>query len=144
MRRHKDRDHKIEVLSKLHLFGACTRDELAELARLFDEIERPAGTVLVREGEPGNEFYVIVDGTATTTIDGHIVGTLTAGDFFGEMALLEHAPRSATITTETDTELLVADARSFTALVDQAPSVGMRMMRLMSERLRSVEAPSRA
>ena len=147
MRRHgnrKEREHKIDILAKLHLFGACTRDELAELAGLFEEIERPAGRVIVREGEAGSEFYVIVAGTATTTIDGRTVGTLRQGDFFGEMSLLEHAPRSATVTAESDVELLVANARSFSELVERAPSVDMRMMRLLSERLRSVEAPSRA
>jgi CRP-like cAMP-binding protein len=147
MRRHgnrRDRNHKIDILSQLSLFGACTRGELAELAQMFDEIERTAGTVLVREGDPGKEFYVIVSGVATATIDGRIVSTLGLGSFFGEMSLLEHAPRSATVTAETDVELLVADARSFTALVDSAPSVGIRMMKLMSERLRSVESPSQA
>jgi CRP-like cAMP-binding protein len=145
MRRHrKERDHKIDILSELSLFAACTREELSELAQLFDEIERPSGTVLVREGDPGKEFYVLVSGVAAATIGGAVVSTLGAGSFFGEMSLLEHAPRSATVTAETDVELLVADARSFNALVDRAPSVGVRMMKLMSERLRSVETHSRA
>ena len=131
---------KIDVLAGIRLFSACSREELAKLAQLFDEVERPAGSVLVREGDPGSEFYVIVDGTATATIGDNYVATLSSGDFFGEMSLLDRSPRAATVTADFDLELLVADARSFAALVDSAPSVGMRMMRMMSERLRTVEA----
>jgi len=131
---------KIDVLAGIRLFSACSREELAKLAQLFDEVERPAGSVLVREGDPGSEFYVIVDGTATATIGDNYVATLSSGDFFGEMSLLDRSPRAATVTADFDLELLVADARSFATLVEGAPSVGMRMMRMMSERLRTVEA----
>jgi len=72
-------------------------------------------------------------------VGGTKIATLGAGDFFGEMSLLEHAPRAATVVAETDLELLVMDPRSFSSLVGSAPSVGMRMMRTLSERLRSVE-----
>ena len=130
---------KIDVLSQIRLFGACSHEELAELARLFDEGERPAGSVLVREGDAGREFYVIVSGTASASVGGTKIATLGAGDFFGEMSLLEHAPRAATVVAETDLELLVMDPRSFSSLVGSAPSVGMRMMRTLSERLRSIE-----
>ena len=143
-RRKRERDHMIDTLASIRLFAACSREELAELAGLFSEIEHSAGSVIVHEGEPGAEFYVIVSGTASTTIDGRTVGTMAGGDFFGEMSLLEHAPRSATVTAETDVELLVANARSFGELVERAPSVDMKMMRLMAGRLRAVEAPSRA
>jgi CRP/FNR family transcriptional regulator, cyclic AMP receptor protein len=136
--------HKIDTLAGIRLFSASSRDELEKLAQLFDEVERPAGSVLVREGDPGSEFYVIVAGTATATIGGSHVATLGHGDFFGEMSLLDRSPRAATVTADSDLELLVADARSFASLVDAAPSVGMRMMRMMSERLRSVEATAAA
>jgi CRP-like cAMP-binding protein len=143
-KKRRDAGRKIDVLAGIRLFSACSREELAKLAQLFDEVERPAGSVLVREGDPGSEFYVIVDGTATATVGDKYVATLQPGDFFGEMSLLDRAPRAATVTADFDLELLVADARSFAALVDAAPSVGMRMMRMMSERLRSVEAPAAA
>jgi CRP/FNR family cyclic AMP-dependent transcriptional regulator len=143
-KKRREAGRKIDVLAGIRLFGACSREELAKLAQLFDEVERPARSVLVREGEPGSEFYVIVEGTATATVGDKYVATLSAGDFFGEMSLLDRAPRAATVTAEGDLELLVADARSFAALVNSAPSVGMRMMRMMSERLRSVEAPAAA
>jgi CRP-like cAMP-binding protein len=143
-KKRREAGRKIDVLASIRLFGACSREELAKLAQLFDEVERPAGSVLVREGEAGSEFYVIVEGTATATVGDKYVATLSSGDFFGEMSLLDRAPRAATVTADVDLELLVADARSFAALVSSAPSVGMRMMRMMSERLRTVEASAAA
>jgi CRP/FNR family transcriptional regulator, cyclic AMP receptor protein len=143
-KKRREAGRKIDVLAGIRLFGACSREELATLAQLFDEIERPAGSVLVREGEPGSDFYVMVEGTATATVGDKYVATLSAGDFFGEMSLLDREPRAATVTADFDLQLLVADARSFAALVASFPSVGMRMMRMMSERLRSVEAPAAA
>ena len=131
---------KIEILSRIPLFASSTHDELAKAAALFDEVARPAGTVLVREGVPGNEFYVLVEGTVTASVHGETLARLGAGDFFGEMSLLEHAPRAATITADTDVTLLVAEPRGFSALWSAAPGVGVRMLRTMSSRLRSVEA----
>lgn len=138
--RHRESVDKIEVLSRIPLFSSSTHDELAKAAALFDEVSRPAGTVLVREGVAGNEFYVLVEGVVTASVNGETLATLTAGDFFGEMSLLEHAPRAATIKADTDVMLLVADPRGFAALWSAAPGVGVRMLRTMSGRLRSVEA----
>ena len=138
-KRNADR-RKIDTLAHIGLFGAATGDQLAQLAPLFDEVTRSAGSVLTREGETGREFFIIVDGSATASVAGHDIATLGSGDFFGEMSLLDRAPRAATVTATTELELLVADARSFFALVETAPSVGMRMMRTMSERIRQIEA----
>jgi CRP-like cAMP-binding protein len=143
MRGHGNRNaerEKVKIMTAIGLFGACTRDELAQLARLFDGVTRPAGSIMTREGAQGKEFYVIVDGIATASAGGREIAALQPGDFFGEMSLLDQAPRSATVVAKTDLELLVTDARSFFALVETAPSVGMRMMRTMSERLRSIES----
>jgi CRP-like cAMP-binding protein len=141
LRRHESVD-KIEILSKIPLFSSSTHDELAKVAGLFDEVTRPAGTVLVREGVPGSEFFVLVEGSVTASVHGDTLATLSAGDFFGEMSLLEHAPRAATIVADTDVTLLVAEPRGFAALWSASPAVGVRMLRTMSSRLRSVEAAS--
>ena len=131
--------HTVDTLSGMHLFSACRRHEIEHLARLFEPVERPAGTVIVREGEPGTEFFIIVEGTASASVGDHAVTTLGAGDFFGEMALLDHSPRSATVTATTDVELLVADSVIFSRMVASTPSVGVRMMRTLSGRLRAAE-----
>ena len=135
---------KIRTLEGVRLFAGCSRDELAKIAGMFDEAFRPAGSVLVREGEPGNEFYVIVEGEASAVVRGEQVATLSAGDFFGEMSLLEVAPRAATITATTDMSLLVIDPRGFAGLLAAVPGVGVKMMRTMSQRLRTIETTAAA
>lgn len=133
---------KIETLRGIRLFAGCTTSELARLSQLFDESWRAAGTILVREGKPGAEFYVIVEGRAQAMLRGEQLATLGPGDFFGEMSLLEVAPRAATVVAETDLSLLVLEPRGFASLLAVAPSVGMKMMRSMSQRLRAVESSS--
>jgi CRP-like cAMP-binding protein len=91
---------------------------------------------------PGNEFFVLVEGVVIASVHGEKLATLNGGDFFGEMSLLEHAPRAATIVAETGVRLLVAEPRGFAALWSASPAVGVRMLRTMSRRLRGVEAAS--
>ncbi|MGH2784524.1 MAG: cyclic nucleotide-binding domain-containing protein [Actinomycetota bacterium] len=139
-RRERAASEKMELLRQIPLFAGCTPQELARLAQLFDEGWRAAGTVLVREGRPGSEFFVIVEGRAEATLRGGHLATLSSGDFFGEMSLLEVAPRAATVVAETDLSLLVLEPRGFASLLAVAPTVGMKMMRSMSQRLRAIEA----
>ncbi len=139
VRRERVASDKIELLRGIKLFAGCTPGELARLAQLFDEGRRAAGTTMVREGKPGSEFYVIVEGRAEATLKGQHLGSLGPGDFFGEMSLLEVAPRAATVVAETDLSLLVLEPRGFASLLAVAPTVGMKMMRSMSQRLRALE-----
>lgn len=138
-RRERVAAEKVELLGGIPLFAGCTANELARLGQLFDEGWRAAGTVLVREGRPGSEFFVIVEGRAEATLRGQHLATLGPGDFFGEMSLLEVAPRAATVVAETDLSLLVLEPRGFASLLAVAPTVGMKMMRSMSQRLRAFE-----
>lgn len=138
-RRERAASEKTELLGGIPLFAGCTASELARLGQLFDEGWRAAGTVLVREGRPGSEFFVIVEGRAEATLRGQHLATLGPGDFFGEMSLLEVAPRAATVVAETDLSLLVLEPRGFASLLAVAPTVGMKMMRSMSQRIRALE-----
>ena len=131
--------NKIELLKGVSLFSACTNKELSRIASLADEVEVPAGAVLTHEGKPGREFFAIVEGTAKVTLRGKKMATLGPGSFFGEMSLLDQAPRSATVTADSAMKLLVLDARSFSSLLDQAPSVTRKILRAMAQRLRQVE-----
>jgi len=132
-------DLKVELLSNVPLFAACNRNELKRIASLADEIEVPAGKVLCKEGAPGREFFVIAEGQATATLRRKKVATFGPGNFFGEMAILDHQPRSATITTESPTRLFVVDIRSFGQLLEDAPNVAKKIMRGIAQRLREVE-----
>jgi len=138
-RRVRTRDPKIERLSKVQLFSACSKRDLSRIAALVEEIEAPAGLVLMRQGDPGREAFVIANGRAKVTIRGKRSAKLGPGDCFGEMALLHRAPRSATVTAETDMQLFVIGSREFSHLIDTVPSVARRVLAALAERLRAAE-----
>ena len=135
------KDAKTQLLSKVSLFSACNQRDLRRIASLVDEVEVPQGKVLIRQGNPGWECFVITEGRAKATMRGKRSASLGPGSFFGEMSLLDGGPRSATVTAETDMRLLVLSSRDFSALVDDVPQVGRRIMKGLAERLRESERP---
>jgi CRP/FNR family cyclic AMP-dependent transcriptional regulator len=135
----KGRTNKTQLLKNVSLFSACSAKELSRIAALADEADVEAGRVLTREGTPGGEFFIIADGQATASLRKKKLATLGPGSFFGEMSLLDHGPRSATVTADTPMHLLVVDPRSFASLVDDVPSVARKIMRTLAERLRNSE-----
>jgi CRP/FNR family transcriptional regulator, cyclic AMP receptor protein len=135
----KNKDTKVQLLGGVSLFSACSRGELGRIASLVDQVEVAEGKILAREGEPGSEFFVICEGRAKATKRGKQVALLRRGSFFGEMSLLDGGPRSATVTAETDMQLLVLNSRSFSALIADNPAVSRKLLRGMAERLRGAE-----
>ncbi len=132
-------DRKVQLLSKVELFAECNSKELGRIAALADEIEVDEGTVLTKEGMPGRECFVVSDGKAKATLRGKRLAAYGPGDVFGEMALLDNEPRSATITADSDMVLFVVDSRSFWGLCEEAPSVTRKIMKSIAQRLRRVE-----
>ena len=130
----------IEVLRTVWLFERCSKRELDALQRIATPLDVPAGKVLTNEGEIGREFFVLVRGEAVATRGGVRLATVEAGSFFGEMALLDRRPRSATVTTTEPTTVLVIAAGAFNSLVGDMPSVDRKMLIVLAERLRDVEA----
>src|ERR1700730_15163726 len=94
-------------LTEVPLFSACSRRELRTVSGLTTELSLPAGKVVTSEGQAGREFVVILQGKATVSIGGTEIATLGRGDFFGEIALLDGGPRTATVIAETDLETKV-------------------------------------
>jgi CRP-like cAMP-binding protein len=135
----RSKNAKIELLKSVSLFATCTKPELAHAASLFDEVEVREGYVLTKEGEPGREFFVVVDGRARVTLRGKKLDTLGPGAFFGEMALLEREPRAATVTAETPMKLLVLTAAAFATFVHEVPAAALNILRGMAQRLRAIE-----
>ena len=135
------RDPKLERLSQVELFSTCNKRELARIAALTVELEVPAGRVLMRQGEPAHECFVIEQGTARATIRGRKASRMGPGESFGEMALVHTAPRSATVTAETEMRLLVLNSREFSTLMADVPSVARKLLAVVAERLRNVERP---
>jgi len=129
------RDHKIDLLKHVPLFSGCSKKELAQVARLADEIDLPAGKTLIKEGSPGREFFVLVDGTAEIQRKGKKIDSAGPGDFFGEMALLSDQPRNATVVTTSPVDALVVTARNFGALIESNPLIALKVMRAVAERL---------
>ena len=129
------RNTKIELLRRVPLFAGCSKKELRELASRTDEIDLRDGYVLMREGRPGREFIVLVDGTATVTKDGKKLGDLGPGDWVGEIALLTNVPRTATVTSTSPIRVLVITDRAFKRLVETMPSIALKVLASVGDRL---------
>jgi CRP-like cAMP-binding protein len=129
------RDAYIDHLTQVPLFSACSRDELRKLSRRTTDIPIAEGHVLVKEGERGLEFFVIVSGRAKVSRKGRKVGEVGPGDFFGELALLIDADRNATVTALTPMEAIVLSRREFEAALADAPRMTRKIMSGMARRL---------
>lgn len=134
------KDTKLEELSRMWLFSACTKKELGVIGRATEETEVAAGKELTKEGATGHEFFLILDGEASVRKNGRKVATLGPGQYFGELALLDRGPRNATVTAETPMKLLVIPQREFSAVLDEVPGMSHKLLRAMAERLRAADA----
>jgi CRP/FNR family cyclic AMP-dependent transcriptional regulator len=121
-------------LKAVPFFSAMSKSELAAVAQQTDEIDVPAGKVLAREGDFGEEFFVIDAGTAQVTRGGEPIAELGPGDFFGEMALLEEDRRTATVTATTPMSLIVMTRASFRALDRAHPEIHETISKAIAER----------
>jgi CRP/FNR family transcriptional regulator, cyclic AMP receptor protein len=136
MARGVSQDQRIQLLKSMWLFSHCDRKELQKIAALTTLDEAHAGDVVARQGERGSECFIVASGTATIHVGGADVGRVGPGDFFGEMALLDGGPRSATVTAADDMQLLILDRRELNDLLDAAPSVARKMLAVLGQRLR--------
>jgi len=129
------RDAKIELLKRIPLFSGCSKSELRALASSADELDLRDGTVLTREGRPGREFFVLISGTAQVTKDGKEIAQLGAGQWVGEIALLTNAPRTATVTATSAMDVLVITDRRFRTVVETMPSIALKILSSVGDRL---------
>ncbi|MGB7050606.1 MAG: cyclic nucleotide-binding domain-containing protein [Acidimicrobiales bacterium] len=127
-------------LKSIWLFSGCTGSELRRIRSSLDEVQVPKGKVLVEEGRIGLELFLIVDGKAVVTRNGRKVASLGPGDYFGELALLDRRPRSASVVSETDMDLLVLSQRQFNGLLESVPTISRKMLAAMANRLREADA----
>ena len=134
------RDAYLEHLSKVPMFSALSKKDLTQIARRATDSVVEPGQTLTREGSPGYEFFVIVEGTADVTRNGRKIATLGPGDFFGELALLERVARNATVTATSRLEVLVVVSNEFRTLLEDAPGVTYRLLVGMARRLRELDA----
>ena len=133
------RDAKIKHLERVPIFEDCTMKQLRRIADISTIVEVPERTVLCRAGEPGDEFYVLIDGTALVTLSPQRKGRISPGEFFGDMSLLDGEPRSATVKAETDLRLLVIDRRHFWTLLREVPGLTEQLLVTLSRRVRATQ-----
>ena len=112
------------------------------MARRAEDVRVPAGKTLVSEGETGHEFFVVLEGSARVSRQGRKIATIGSGGSFGELALLEKAPRNATVVADTDMELVVLGQREFAGLIDEVPGFARKLLAGMAHRLREADARS--
>lgn len=129
-----------EVLARIPLFSMLSKKDLANLARNAHDRTFPAGTVLTEEQESGVTFGVIRDGRASVSVRGRPARTLGPGDYFGEMALIDHSYRSATITAETDLDCLMFTAWVFRPFALEHPETAWALLEMMVQRVRDAES----
>jgi CRP-like cAMP-binding protein len=129
------RNEKVELIRHVPLFAKCSRRELAEVAQVADEIDLSEGKEMTREGAPGREFFVLLEGTADVRKGKRKINSLGPGDFFGEIALISHSPRTATVVATAPVRALVITDRAFRTLLNHSPSILVKVMEALADRL---------
>ncbi len=128
-------DSKIELLKRVPLFGGLSKRGLNEIAKLADEIDLPAGKELIREGEPGRQFFVLLDGKAEVRRKGRRINILGPGDFFGEIALVTERPTTAAVTLAEPSNALVISRPAFRRLLLAEPAIQLQVLETLAERV---------
>jgi CRP/FNR family transcriptional regulator, cyclic AMP receptor protein len=134
-----DRKTLVEMLSRNRLFEGFTKKDLTAVVVGATEVEHPKGRVVTEEGRPGVGFHLIVDGTARVTSGGRKLRTLGPGDSFGDIALIDGGPRSATVAADTHLRTLSLSPWEFRPLVMEHPQLAYKLLLKLSALLREAE-----
>lgn len=125
-----------EFFARVPIFANCTPEEIAAIASVAQESHFEPGQIIVTQGTPGQAFYLVLSGRVEILRDGTSLGAFGPGDFFGEMSLLDQAPRSATIRAIDPTQCLMMSSWDFKALLERHPSIAVKLLEVLSRRLR--------
>lgn len=129
----------LQSLSKVSLFSSCSNKDLQKIAKAGDEVTISAGSVVVDQGQTGREAFVLLDGSAVVRRNGKKVATLGPGAVIGELSLLDHGPRTATVTAETDCTMLVISQRQFLGVIDAIPALAHKLLATLAGRIRELD-----
>jgi CRP/FNR family cyclic AMP-dependent transcriptional regulator len=135
-----ERSLAYSYLSQVPMFRSCTDEQLDFLIERCRAVDAPEGREIIRQGDPGDEFYVVVHGTVGVERDGAAVAQLDPGDYFGELALFDPAPRNATVKATADASLLRLGRADFVAALDTMPSIRDAVLHGMAHRLHQLDA----
>lgn len=136
-------DRRSQLLAECPLFTGAEADDLATLARTATEVTFPRGRVIVRQGEIGTGFFVIVDGRVRVVRDGETIASLGPGDFFGELSVIDGLPRVAQVVAEEETTCLALATWDFERVLLAEPRLALAILRGLAARLRSVTGQQR-
>lgn len=128
---------KVDLIASVPLFAGCSKTELTEIASIADELDLPEGATLIREGDRGREFLIVIEGTAKVTKKGRKLRDVGSGSFVGEIALIADVPRTATVTATAPVRLLVITDRAFQHLIRKTPSIAAKVLQSLGERLQA-------
>jgi len=131
---------RAEALAKVDIFHALSKNEIFAIAMLAEEVTFPPNAVIATEGLAGTSFYVILHGIAKVTVAGRKRNTLMPGKYFGEMSMIDGEPRSATVTAESELQVLVISSYNFRPLLLEQPTITRKLLEGMCKRLRKCEA----
>lgn len=132
-------DQKLDLLRTIPLLSALGKKEIARVGQLVDEIDIPAGRVLMRQGDIGHEMFVVISGKLTVERDGRQVAERGSGAVVGEIALLAEIRRTATVTTLEPTRAFVMGHREFHALLDEMPTLRTSILEVVANRLSALD-----
>ncbi len=130
-------DPKLAALSRVPLFARCTRKELEFIAREGDEVNVGPGKTLIRQGRPGDTFYIQLEGTSEVKVDGKRRRVMNPGDFFGEISMIDRGAGTATVTTLTPGRLFVMSHAQFRDAIKANDTLMVKVLLAMGERLRA-------
>jgi CRP/FNR family cyclic AMP-dependent transcriptional regulator len=133
------RKQYLSHLRNVSLFSGCTVRDLSKIAKAADEVTIPAGYMLADQGQTGREAFIIVEGSATVRRNGKKVAVLGPGAVVGELSLLDHGPRTASVTTDSEATVLVLDQRHFSSVIDEVPHIGHKIMAVLASRIRDLD-----
>lgn len=129
----------LESLRNVSLFSSCSNKDLEKIAKAADEITLPAGKLIVDQGQTGREAFIIVKGSATVKRNGKKVASLGPGAVVGELSLLDHGPRTASVTADTECQVLVISQRQFMAVIDAIPALSHKLLSTLAGRIRELD-----
>jgi CRP-like cAMP-binding protein len=138
---HNGHESRVEALRVVPMFADLSEDQLRLLAHHAEEVDVEANEVLVRQGDRGDKFILILEGGARVERDGQVLAHLSTNQFLGEMSLLDGKPRAATVTTESPGKVLVISTETFHSLMDSVPEFRDKLILVLCERLRGLQAP---
>ncbi|MFM8870109.1 MAG: Crp/Fnr family transcriptional regulator [Actinomycetota bacterium] len=129
----------LQHLRNVPLFSSCSNKELERIAKAADEVNVKAGTLIVDQGQTGREAYILLKGVAVVRRNGKKVTSLSEGSVIGELSLLDHGPRTASVSAETDCALLVISQRNLYGVIDKVPSVAHKLLSALATRIRDLD-----